>query len=455
MYICTSCGNELAKWSGQCPVCSNWNTLKEIDRFIKKTKKSAKKSIETSLAIPLSQLTSDHTTRLQTGIGELDGVLGGGIVPGMVTLIGGEPGVGKSTLMLHLAAHLAAKDYPILYLSGEESNEQIKLRSQRLGIDADNIYLLASVEAESVISHIAQLEPQVLIIDSIQSVKIAGLDNAPGSISQLRECTAFFTRLAKKINLPIFLIGHVTKDGMVAGPKIIEHMVDTVLYFEGELQRQLKILRATKNRFGSTNEIGIFEMTQAGLQEVKNPGGLFLENDEDAIGTAVGAVVEGSRAFLVEVQALVTPAGYGTPQRVAIGMDQKRLALLLAIIEKNLAINLRNSDVFINIAGGIKVLDTSLDLAVISAVLSSLNNFALPQNTLLLGEIGLSGEIRNVSQADKRCKEAEKMGYAKIIISTKDKYDSKALAIKKISHIGELNSELFKKKDKNTIAKNS
>ncbi len=438
-FFCTDCGAESAKWLGRCPNCGSWNTLKESEKVTKsKSAKSSPLPISEDLKPEaLTSVSEEKEDRILTGIHEFDGVLGGGIVPGMVTLIGGEPGIGKSTLMLQISEWLGLKKLKVLYVSGEESKHQIRLRSQRLGIQSDNVFLLCVTEVEHIIHEVAEFKPDLIVIDSVQSVSFASLESSPGSVSQLRECTQIFTKLAKQSGIPVFLIGHVTKEGYVAGPKIIEHMVDTVLYFEGETQNQYKILRATKNRFGSTNEIGVFEMTNTGLKEVTNPSSLFLSEEENRLGIAIGCVLEGSRAFLTEVQALVTPASYGTSQRVAIGFDQKKLAMLLAVMEKNLMLNLRASDVFLNLTGGIKATDQSLDLAVLGAVISSLKDIPIPMKSVLIGEVGLSGEIRPVSQIEKRVKEAEKMGYEWIIIPGKSKLEMKSKKLHRITHIHE------------------
>ncbi|MBT4575189.1 MAG: DNA repair protein RadA [Candidatus Cloacimonetes bacterium] len=450
MFFCTECGSEATKWSGKCTACGAWNSLKETTSVTggKKNKKNKGRDLFDNEPNKKPQKIKDinytEQQRTKTGINEFDGTLGGGIVPGMVVLIGGEPGIGKSTLLLQVSDQLANADKNVLYISGEESEEQIKLRSQRLECNSDKLFLYCATDFEEIAQTIFNTEPDVVIIDSIQSMYLSTIESAPGSVSQLRECTGFFTRIAKQKNIPIFLIGHVTKGGMVAGPKIIEHMVDTVLYFEGETQNQFKILRATKNRFGSTNEIGLFEMLSTGLSEVKDPSQLFLTR-ENNIGSSVGCLLEGSRAFLVEVQALVSPASYGTPQRVSLGFNHRKLALLLAVVEKNLSINLRNNDVFLNLTGGIKVTDPGLDLSIVAAILSSFKEITLPANTLLLGEVGLNGEIRPVSQTDKRIKEAKKLGYENIIISAKSKSSSKESNIKRIKHIRQLFPILFNK----------
>ncbi|HPR17131.1 MAG TPA: DNA repair protein RadA [Candidatus Cloacimonadota bacterium] len=443
MFFCSECGAETSKWSGKCPVCGAWNSLRESTRVTGKKKTERARFEPSSQPEKLNQIKADAQPRLSTNIGELDGTLGGGIVPGMVVLIGGEPGIGKSTLMMQVANSLAAKTQ-VLYVSGEESKQQIKMRSVRLDCHSEELLLLCENDVEHIINTISDLEPKFVVVDSIQSVYLDSIDSTPGSVAQLRECTGLFTRIAKQKNIPIFLIGHVTKDGSVAGPKIIEHMVDTVLYFEGEMQNQFKILRATKNRFGSTNEIGIFEMQAAGLEEVKNPSHLFLREDETSTGSAIGCLLEGTRAFLVEVQALVSPASYGTSQRVALGFDHRKLAVLLAVIEKNLSINLRNNDVFLNLTGGLKVMEPALDLAVIAAILSSAKETPLPPKTILLGEVGLNGEIRAISQAEKRIKEAEKLGYENIIVSARTKNIKSKVT--KLKHIRQLFPVLFNAK---------
>lgn len=437
MFFCKECGAEVNKWSGKCPVCGAWNSLRESSRIIGK-KKNSRIPAGTNQKTPeiLKNIELKSHSRFSSQINEFDGVLGGGIIPGMVVLIGGEPGIGKSTLMLQISSNLAKQSKKVLYVSGEESPQQIKIRSKRLNCVDDNLFLLCNNQVEDIIDSIMELEPELVIIDSIQSVYRNSIENAPGSVSQMRESTASFTHIAKTKNIPIFLIGHVTKEGIVAGPKIIEHMVDTVLYFEGETKNFYKILRTTKNRFGSTNEIGLFEMLSNGLKEIRNPSQLFLNKDENNIGSAVGCMLEGSRAFLVEVQALVSPASYGTPQRVSIGFDYKKLALLLAVIEKNLSVNLRQNDVFINIAGGIKVSEPALDLAIIAAIISSFREVVLPPESIFLGEIGLNGDVRSVSQIEKRIKEARKLGYRNIILSDREK---KSIAnVKRIKHIGQL-----------------
>jgi DNA repair protein RadA/Sms len=439
MFVCTECGAETNRWQGKCPVCGAWDSLKEISRIVGKKKKSAA-PLEQVQPQSITSIQTKARKRIKSGINELDGTLGGGIIPGMVVLIGGEPGIGKSTLMLQLADKLARNKQKILYISGEESQQQIKLRCERLNCGTKELYLLCTTQIEACLNAISKFEPDMIVVDSIQSVFTENLDSPAGSISQLREITSLLVRLAKKTGIPTFLIGHVTKQGAVAGPKIIEHMVDTVLYFEGENQNQFKILRATKNRFGSTNEIGIFEMQSRGLVEIADPSRIFIHKSENRIGSSVGATIEGSRVFLVEVQGLISPANYGTSQRVTLGFDRRKLALLLAVIEKNLSLNLRNNDVFLNLAGGIKVVEPALDLAAVAAVISSFNDQPLPADMIFMGEVGLNGEIRPVSQIQMRIKEAVRLGYKKIIISDKVRLQRSNLI--KIKHIGQLMAKL-------------
>ncbi len=431
MFVCKECGAEVSKWTGKCPVCGSWNSLVEFKDIIKDKKHfSLNETIKKTETI--NEIDEKNLKKISTGISELDVTLGGGIVAGMVVLIGGEPGIGKSTLLLQLSRNLSLKNKKVLYVSGEESKKQIKMRANRLGIKSDRLYLYCDNQVERILKIIETEEPDFVVIDSIQSVYLEALDNVPGSVTQLRETTAIFTRLAKQKGIPIFLVGHITKEGIVAGPKIIEHIVDTVLYFERDLNDNYKILRSTKNRFGSTNEIGIFEMKENGLHEVKNPSSLFLYSDRNAIGSSVGCIMEGSRAFLVEVQTLITQSNYGVSQRVALGIDQKKLSLLIAILEKNVGINLRQKDVFLNITGGIKVVEPSLDLAIVASIISSIKEVPIKSNSVFIGEVGLSGEVRKVSQMEKRIKEATKLGYKNVFVSQKTNTDFKVIKIDKI-----------------------
>ncbi|MCB5255229.1 MAG: DNA repair protein RadA [Candidatus Cloacimonadaceae bacterium] len=415
-FVCTDCGYEVSKWSGKCPNCGSWSTLKESSRILGKAKAQAQE-ITHPKPQKIVAISAEEQARINTGNTELDLVLGGGIVSGMLILIGGEPGIGKSTLMLQLAQWLGKSGRKVLYCSGEESAAQIHMRSKRLNVTSENILLLCTNDTDHIIASIEAESPALAIVDSIQSVSLSSIDSIPGSITQLRESTNRLQRCGKSLNVPIFMVGHVTKDGYVAGPKILEHMVDTVLYFEGEMRNQYKILRAVKNRFGSTNEIGLFEMTNLGLLNVENPSSVFLTNELAQIGTSIGCIIEGTRSFIVEVQSLVTGSNYGTPQRVVVGLEQKKLAILLAILEKNLSLYLRNNDVFINLAGGIRSADPSLDLAILASIISSLKDIPLPENSVFIGEVGLNGEVRPVSQIEARISEASKLGYDNIFVS--------------------------------------
>ncbi|MEN6444688.1 MAG: DNA repair protein RadA [Candidatus Cloacimonas sp.] len=433
LFFCTDCGFETSRWSGKCPSCGAWGTMKETERITGKNNKSMD-TLPRAKAERIIDLKYDDFSRMQTGIKEFDLVLGGGIVKGMVILIGGEPGIGKSTLMLQLSEWAGKQNKRTLYCSGEESAEQIRLRSKRLQISSENIFLLCTNDTEQIIETMEDTKPDLVIVDSIQSVSIPSIDAFAGSISQLRESTNRLLRTAKTMGIPLFLVGHVTKEGLVAGPKILEHMVDTVLYFEGEMRSQYKILRAVKNRFGSTNEIGLFEMTHLGLVEVHDPNQIFLSYEQQDIGTAISCITEGSRSFIVEVQTLVNTANYGTPQRVSVGLEQKKMAMLLAVLEKNLALYLRSSDVFLNLTGGIRSTDPALDLAILAALISSIKDKPLTEKTVFIGEVGLNGEVRPVSQLDKRISETIKLGYSKIFVShyAKVKANQKVIKVKDI-----------------------
>ena len=413
-YVCQSCGYESPRWTGKCPNCSEWNSfVEEVARKV-----SARKVVKGSniRALPLSEVDIVEDQRLQTSISEFDRVLGGGIVLGSVILLGGDPGVGKSTLMMQLASQL--KKSIILYISGEESAKQIKMRAERLDFDANDSFLVLAETNVDIISEVIERSPpDVIIVDSIQTMFRPQFESSAGSVGQVRESTALFTRIAKEKSIPVFLIGHVTKEGVIAGPKVIEHMVDTVLQFEGDRHYAYRILRAIKNRFGSTNEIGVFEMRDTGLQEVKNPSEVFLsERSFGASGSTVVASVEGSRPILIEVQALVTPTSYGVPQRNTTGFDYRRLGLLTAVLEKRLGILLGQYDVFVNIAGGVRVDEPAVDLGIAASIISSLRDKSIDSQIVAVGEIGLGGEVRTVSQIDKRVQEAAKLGFQKIIL---------------------------------------
>jgi DNA repair protein RadA/Sms len=428
-FFCQNCGYESAKWLGKCPSCNQWNSFVEeiIHKASSKENESWKNYNDASggksKTIALHSITSSEEQRIITQDAELNRVLGGGIVPGSIVLAAGEPGIGKSTLFLQNGLQLTG--ITTLYISGEESEQQIKMRADRLHISNDDFYLLTETNTQTIFQEIKKLKPQLVIADSIQTLHTPYIDASPGSISQIRECAAELQRFAKETNTPVFLIGHITKDGNIAGPKILEHMVDTVLQFEGDRHYAYRILRTLKNRFGSTAELGIYEMTSQGMRAVTNPSEILITQKEDQLsGIAIAATIEGQRPLLVEVQALVTQSVYGTPQRTATGFDTRRLQLLLAVLEKRGGFHFGVKDVFLNIAGGLKVEDPSVDLAVLCALLSSYEDQPLPHQVCFSGEVGLSGEIRAVNRIEQRIAEAEKLGFEKIIVS---RYNQKNL----------------------------
>jgi len=424
-FFCQNCGAQFPKWVGKCNACNQWNTI--IEEVISKPDPNDVKSIfsvkKNNKPLPIEQIKISDIPRIKLPGTELNRVLGGGLVPGSLVLFGGDPGIGKSTLMLQMSLRL--KGCKILYVTGEESEQQIKMRAERIGNKNPDCYILTETSTQNIFLHIKNLQPEILVIDSIQTLHTAVIDSSPGSISQVRETTSELMRYAKETNTPVFLIGHITKDGNIAGPKILEHMVDVVLQFEGDRNHIYRLLRSVKNRFGSTNELGIFEMYGEGLKEVNNPSEILINNKDEAMsGTAVAATMEGNRSLLVEIQALVSSAAYGTPQRSTTGFDTRRLNMLLAVLEKRCGFRLAAKDVFLNIAGGLKIDDPSIDLAVISAILSSNDEIAIPIHYCFAAEIGLSGEIRPISRIDQRIKEAEKLGFEKIFIS---KYNKKGI----------------------------
>lgn len=425
-FFCQGCGYEAAKWLGKCPSCGEWNTF--VEEMIEKPSKNVVAfSNETKHSKPqlIQEVVKQEEERRILKDSELHRVLGGGLVPGSIILLGGDPGIGKSTLLLQLAISDSIKT---LYVSGEESDRQIKMRADRIGRVNDTCFLLTETNLQNIVLHANEIQPEIIIIDSIQTLFSSHIESSPGSISQVRECTAQLLRYAKQTNIPIFLIGHITKDGTLAGPKVLEHMVDVVLQFEGDRNHIYRLLRTIKNRFGSTNELGIYEMHGAGLRGVENPSEILITNtDKDLSGIAIASTIEGMRPLLVEVQALVSSAAYGTPQRSSTGFDAKRLNMLLAVLEKRCGFKLGSKDVFLNIAGGIKVDDPAIDLAVAISVLSSNADLAIPKTIAFAGEIGLSGEIRPVNRIEQRISEAEKLGYKQIVVS---KY-SKGLELKK------------------------
>ena len=444
-FFCSNCGYESAKWLGKCPSCNQWNTfLEEVvtknnqkeDNW--KTYHSEKRSVH---AVRLDEVVINEEKRIITTDAELNRVLGGGIVPGSIVLVAGEPGIGKSTLFLQNGVLL--KNTTVLYVSGEESEQQIKMRANRLNVANENFYLLTETSTQAIFQEIKKLRPDLVIIDSIQTLQSNLIDSSAGSVAQIRECAAELQRFAKETDTPVFLIGHITKDGMIAGPKILEHMVDTVLQFEGDRHYAYRILRTLKNRFGSTAELGIYEMTGEGMRAVANPSEILItQRDDQLSGTAIAATVEGMRPLLIEVQALVTQSVYGTPQRTVSGFDLRRLQLLLAVLEKRGGFQFGTRDVFLNIAGGLKIEDPSIDLAVICALLSSFEDVPLPHQICFAGEIGLNGEIRAVNKVEQRIAEAEKLGFEKIIISgfNKKSYNPKnfnlqILALNKVEDV--------------------
>jgi DNA repair protein RadA/Sms len=417
VFVCQNCGAESPKWIGRCPSCKEWNTYHE-EIVAPSTQHASSFILKQDKRKPelLDSINVDEQNRQKTGISELDRILGGGMVSGSLILLGGEPGVGKSTLALQLA--LALKNIKILYVSGEESEEQISLRARRLKSSNPLCYILSETDLESILTHAENLKPGLIIIDSIQTISTGMLESSAGSVSQVRECAAQLLKYSKISGIPVFLIGHITKDGTLAGPKVLEHIVDVVLYFEGDNNYVYRILRSVKNRFGSTSEIGIFEMLEAGLKEVGNPSEMFInQHDEPLSGISIAATVDGLRPFLIETQALVSSAVYGTPQRSSTGFDIRRLNMLLAVLEKRAGFRLGIKDVFLNLAGGIKVIDPAIDLAIVSSVLSSNLDIPVSKEICFAGETGLSGEIRPVSRIEQRIKEASKMGFKKIYIS--------------------------------------
>ncbi len=446
-FYCQNCGTQHSKWQGQCSACKEWNTL--VEEVIQTPEKTSWKSPEVRevkrVAKPLmiSDIEVSSETRLDTNNAELNRVLGGGIVPGSLILLGGEPGIGKSTLLLQISLHLTHKT---LYVSGEESQQQIKMRAERINPNPSNCYILTETKTQNIFKQIEALQPEIVIVDSIQTLHSDYIESSPGSISQIRECTAELIKFAKETGVPVILIGHITKEGSIAGPKVLEHMVDTVLQFEGDRNHVYRILRANKNRFGSTHEIGIYEMLGSGLREVSNPSEILIsKNDEGLSGTAISATLEGMRPLMIEIQALVSSAVYGTPQRSTTGYNSKRLNMLLAVLEKRAGFRLGAKDVFLNVTGGISVDDPAIDLAVIAAILSSNEDIAIDKDICFAAEIGLAGEIRPVTRAEQRILEAEKLGFATIMISKQTKLpkNNYAIKIQKVAKIEDVVSYLF------------
>ncbi|MBD3181073.1 DNA repair protein RadA [Candidatus Poribacteria bacterium] len=421
IFTCQECGYSSPKWVGRCPDCENWNTLVE-ERVVKKSKATPSRrgisNQEKNLPQSIAEIKASEQERLKSGIEEFDRVLGGGAVPGSVALIGGDPGIGKSTILLQACDKLSQKYGIILYVTGEESANQTKLRANRIGIKSKELYILCETDISVIENHVERLSPAAVVVDSIQTVYHPEIQSTPGNVSQVRESTATLTYIAKSKAIPIFIIGHMTKEGTIAGPRVMEHMVDTVLYFEGDTYHIYRILRAVKNRFGSTNEIGVFEMRDTGLKEITNPSEMLLsERQEDVSGSVVISVMEGTRPILLELQALVAPANFGVPQRTPNGVERNRLALLLAVLDKRAGLRIQNSDVFVNVVGGIQASEPGVDLGILAAVASSFKNISIDPKTVVVGEVGLGGEVRAVHQADNRIGEAAKLGFTRAIVS--------------------------------------
>ncbi len=419
VYRCQACGFQTGKWYGRCPDCGEFNTMAEERvapaRAANRPGRAA--PAEVSRPLPLAEVSTDAAERMRTGLAELDRVLGGGVVAGSLVLIGGDPGIGKSTLLLQACQALGEAAGPVLYVSGEESGAQVKLRADRLGLDAKALYLLAETQLEAIEAQVAQIAPRAVVVDSIQTVYLGDLESAPGSVSQVRECGARLMTLAKTRGITVFLVGHVTKEGAIAGPRVLEHLVDTVLYFEGERHATYRILRAVKNRFGSTNEIGVFEMTGRGLTEVQNPSAMFLaERPRGVPGSVIVAALEGTRPLLLELQALVTAAHFGTPRRTVLGADYNRVCLLLAVLEKRAGFPLQSQDVFVNVAGGVRCQEPAADLGIVLASASSYTERPLAPDVVLLGEVGLTGEIRAIGGLEARLREAAALGFASAVV---------------------------------------
>ena len=420
-FVCNECGYETAKWMGRCPGCGQWNTMVEEVEVVAKGPRGAFKHSEivSAKATPIISVETQEEQRVPTELTEFNRVLGGGIVPGSLILIGGDPGIGKSTLLLQVSALLSNKNHRVLYVSGEESIRQTKLRAERLGVQSPELYIYAETNLEMISETIEQTQPKFVIIDSIQTVHHPEVTSAPGSVSQVRECTGELMRIAKTKNIAIFLVGHVTKEGQIAGPRILEHMVDTVLYFEGERHHNHRILRSQKNRFGSTNEIAIFEMVHGGLKEVLNPSEMFLEErSQGAPGSTIVASMEGTRPILVEIQALVSPSSFNYPKRMATGLDQNRVSLLMAVLEKRMGFMLQAQDAFIKVAGGVKLDEPAIDLAVLVSIVSSFKDLSANPTDCFAGEVGFTGEVRRVTRIEQRVNEAAKLGFKRIFIPT-------------------------------------
>lgn len=417
VYICSECGYESPKWYGKCPSCGEWNTMNEE---IRETSKPAVKASASAASyqppVQVNEISTTDETRYHTGLRELDRVMGGGIVKGSLVLLGGDPGIGKSTLLLQICEHLG-RELKILYVSGEESKRQLKLRADRLGVDSDNLYILTQTDVELICETIRQDKPSLVMIDSIQTMSLPELNSSPGSVTQVRESTNYFMRTAKSLDIPMIIVGHVNKEGSIAGPKVLEHVVDAVLHFEGDKQMSYRILRAVKNRYGSTNEIGVFEMTDSGLSEVENPSLMLISGrPKNVSGTCIACAMEGTRPILAEIQALATATGFGNPRRMSTGFDYNRMNLIIAVLEKRAGYYFTNTDAYINVVGGLRLDETAVDLAVAMALVSSLKDVPIADDAIAFGEVGLTGEIRSVSHAQQRVNEAVRLGFRRVIV---------------------------------------
>ena len=441
VFVCSQCGQESSRWLGKCPGCGEWNTMQEQAAPQKEAPK--KHTVQKVEPVRMSEISSENFKRYSSGYEELNRVLGGGIVPGSVVLLGGDPGIGKSTLLLQVTDYLTKSGLTVLYLAGEESPQQIKLRAERLGLTG-NAYLLAQNNVEAIEEVIEQLKPDFIVADSIQTLYRGDLSSAPGSVSQVRESAAFLLRIAKHTNSAVFLVGHVTKEGALAGPRILEHMVDTVLYFEGERQHAFRILRTVKNRFGSTNEIGVFEMQEQGMVEVKDPSAILLPSYHKSVpGSAVVCSMEGTRPVLVELQALISKTAFGLPRRMATGVDYNRMVLLMAVLEKKVGMVLGDQDAYVNVAGGFRLSEPAVDLGMIASIASSFRNRPVLESTVILGEVGLAGEVRPVSRIDQRVSECQKMGFARCILPKGNTPKVKGVELIPVSNIGQALDRLF------------
>ena len=446
-FVCRECGGESIRWSGQCPHCRAWNTLEEFRAPRRRAGEARQAATRTSRPVPITEVDMDAAPRLTLAWEELNRTLGGGVVRGSVVLLGGEPGVGKSTLLMHLAAQAAAAGGCVLYTSGEESTQQVGMRARRLGVAAAGLLLLAETDLDTVVTAIEQAAPAIAIVDSIQTVHDSAVEAAAGSVSQVREASARLLRVAKQKGVPIFLVGHVTKEGAIAGPRVLEHMVDTVLYLEGERGQEFRILRAAKNRFGSTEEIGIFSMGEEGMAEVGDPSAVLLGDHRAVAGTAVLAAMEGTRPLLVELQALAASMQYGMPRRAANGVDLNRLHMIAAVLDKRAGVDLKQCDVYVNVAGGLRVVEPAADLPVALAIVGSLRDRPLPAETVVIGELGLSGEVRRVGRMERRLQEAARRGFARAIVPHGSAAGPPGLELVEVRELAEAVTSLFQGRD--------